>query len=318
MIITKEVKIICRKANKKYYEGREDEYIAGIDIFIALDNLSHNSSIRIETYCDYCLENGINTICNKSYKEYLNQRKDVAKDCCSTCQSKKIKDVSMKKYGVENPSQTPEAIQKIENVFLQKYGVKNIMFLPETFDKILATTEERYGYKYILGTNYGRERFSKTMYSNSTSPCSSQQKHIWNILGGELNYPISGRNVDIAFLDEKIYLECDFSGHWMNIHRNKISETKFYANQISRTKQLLDCGWKEFRIISRNDNIPTTEVLFWIKNHAFDYLKSGRHFINYDLDNGTIKTSSYEYQHDFGELKKFTNKDYKILYDGVE
>ena len=65
------------------------------------------------------------------------------------------------------------------------------------------------------------------MYKNRSQKSSSQQRHICNLYNGELNYPISQFNADIAFIDEKLICEYNGGGHWLNVKTNRETQEEF-------------------------------------------------------------------------------------------
>lgn len=268
---------------------------------------------------------------NKSWDRYIKARKDILKDCCINCQSKKIKDVSNIKYGTNNPSQTKEVIQKIKNTFQEKYGVDNIMCLPETYQKILKTTESNYGNKYILATKYGREKVQNTnlkkygsknffnssyymnkMYSEGKVASSDAQRYLHNIIGGKLNYPFSKSYLDIAFPDEKIYVEGDFSGHWLSIELGSISEKEFKNKERNRWNFLKSKGWKEIRIVSKKDKLPNKEKIMEMIIFAKQYFTDNLRWIRFDIDNSKIINQSGEINFDYGNLFSLKHNKNKL------
>ena len=56
---------------------------------------------------------------------------------------------------------------------------------------------------------------------------SKQQLYIHSLLGGELNYCTGKCFLDIAFLDEKIYLEYDGGGHDLSVKLGNMSKEEF-------------------------------------------------------------------------------------------
>lgn len=90
---------------------------------------------------------------------------------------------------------------------------------------------------------------------------SAQQLHLHALYGGVLNHPIRSLSVDIAFPDEKIYVEYDGSGHKLSVIFNSITDDEFERREVRRTYALYREGWRCFRIISRRDKLPSDEVL---------------------------------------------------------
>ena len=148
-----------------------------------------------------------------------------------------------------------------------------------------------------------------TLYKNGTAPCSSQQRYVHSILGGDLNYPVKTASLDIAFLDEKIYLECDFSGHWMAVTLKNMTQEQFDRRELRRWYALNKSGWRESRIISRHDLIPSDQKLLEILSYARTYLNQNHHYIKFDIDNSKIINSQGEFDYDFGELRKIKPTD---------
>ena len=82
---------------------------------------------------------------------------------------------------------------------------------------------------------------------------SKQQRYIAELLKGEFNYPYDELTLDVAFPSRRIYVECDFSGHWISVQYGQISLKKFNNREERRRKFMNSQGWREVRIISRND-----------------------------------------------------------------
>lgn len=78
---------------------------------------------------------------NGQYKKY----------CCSSCRrlgvAEKVKQTSLEKYGVSNPSKSKVIKDRIKETFTEKYGpgVTNAMHIQEFKDKIVETNIEKYG-----------------------------------------------------------------------------------------------------------------------------------------------------------------------------
>lgn len=178
--------------------------------------------------------------------------------------------------------------QRVEEIFLEKYGYKSVLSNPEI-----------------------REKIRQTLYKNGTAPCSKQQIYINQLIGGELNYPLRNLSLDIAFPEEMIYLEYDGGGHENNIIFGTMSKDDFIKKERNRTYGLLRSGWKEIRIISRNDNIPSDQIILEILSYARTYLNQNHHYIKFDIDNNKIINSQGEFDFDYGELRKIKLTDLK-------
>lgn len=146
------------------------------------------------------------------------------------------------------------------------------------------------------------------MSKSGTINTSSQQLYLHNILGGELNCPVGKYPLDIAFIEEKIYLEYDGSGHDLNVKLGRITKEEFDKKQLFRSLYLNKLGWKEIRISSTQDYLPNEDKLIELFNHAKLVLNSGRSWIKFDIDNSKVLTSQYDKYYDFGNLNIINKK----------
>lgn len=338
MLITEEVEVKLHSKNIKHYERlgykiprRKDKWgkyniEEGTFITVNVSDLLPYSASMIQCLCDYCLEEGIETIITKQYSEYTKQNKKVHKDCCKKCKTLKYKEVLMITRGVENPMYLQETKEKIKNTNLIRYGVENVYQNKIFQEKSKNTSLQKYGVFYTFQSEivkeniklsnlqkYGvestnslqevkdKQRYS--LYKNNTAPCSAQQRYLHNLLGGELNYPI-GFNVDIAFLNEKIYIEYDGSGHRLSVKFGNMTNKEFNQRQIKRGYVLKRKGWKLIRIISNKDCFPNDEIIINLINQAKEYLNTGHSWFEINIDEGRLKCSQYEKDYDFGKLNK--------------
>ena len=161
MLITKEVEVGIGK-NKKYYDslGYNTNIKKGEIIKIKIEHLSKGSHVKVLVKCDYC-----DNIIEKEYREYFIGIKDINMDSCSKieCSNRKIKDVCLKKYGVENPFQVDFVKAKSKKTLIEKYGVEHQMFLQETKDKIKDTCVEKYGVEHPWMSKEIRKKSENTI-----------------------------------------------------------------------------------------------------------------------------------------------------------
>jgi len=151
------------------------------------------------------------------------------------------------------------------------------------------------------------ERRSQTKKDRNNNPTSLQQQYIFNILGGEENYIMGNYLLDIAFPEEKIYLEYDGSGHALGVKMGFVSEEEFHKKEVKRNYFLLRRGWKEIRIISKKDKLPNEQGIKLILSSAKEILNSGRSYVIFDIDKSTIECQNCNSHYDFGELKRVRN-----------
>ena len=387
-------------ANKKYYINLGYPFTKMKDEFkVKVEDLSKGSHSRVEVLCDYCLEEGRETVISKEYREYLKEKFIIHKDCCKKCYPKKViesnllvydieypmlleefkerkKETILDRYGKEYYSQTEEYLErviktnqekyncdwalqnediriKVKQTCLDKYGVENYSQTEEYKEKVKQTNLDRYGVEYssqnkliynkIIKTNlenYGEECYFQTdefknkskqtcqekygcdypmqnkdiknkliniLYKNGTARKSKQQEYLCSLLNGELNYPVSNCLLDIAYLDEKIYIEYDGGGHDLCVKLGNMTQENFDRNEIKRYYFLCNKGWKEIRIISRYDYLPSDDKIIEIITYAKDYLNLGYSWIKFDIDNQLVKCNQYEKDYNFGILRKVKN-----------
>src|SRR4030065_1587656 len=224
--------------------------------------------------------------------------------------SKEIRDRSKKtnlaKYGVENPFQAEIFKEKSKQTNLKKYGHEYAVSAPEVRRKAEATTFERFGVYHAAQSAIIKEKTIKTclakygevssakveavqskklitLYKNGTGKCSRQQKYIHTIVGGELNFPVDYFSLDIAFPQDKFYIEYDGSGHKLTAKYDGLSDSDFNKRDIRRKYYLNNRGWKEIRIISNKDYLPTKEKILEMLDIAREYLKE-RSWESFDID----------------------------------
>jgi len=147
------------------------------------------------------------------------------------------------------------------------------------------------------------ERVTQTRTSHGNVAVSSQQLHLHELYGGVLNYPCKSLSLDIAFPDEKIYVEYDGSGHMLSVILKDIAEEDFKRNELRRTYALYRDGWKCLRIISRKDRLPSDQVLTALLEEARQRFQKGDSHCIADFDHGTLEYAGIKCNVDFGELR---------------
>ena len=82
MLITKEVTIERTNRNKSYYNKLGHNCLSGDIIHIKTEDLHKGSNLIVESLCDYCLKEGIETILPKPYRRYNKEREKFPSDTC--------------------------------------------------------------------------------------------------------------------------------------------------------------------------------------------------------------------------------------------
>ena len=201
----------------------------------------------------------------------------------------------MDKYGVDNPSKSPEIREKRIQTFLNNFGETSPLKNKDIRDKLEQTNLKRYGTKYYIMTEESREKLYSSnmikygfksplsnkeynaefqiksrqkMYENGTSPCSLAQKYLCELLEGKLNYPVGSLALDVAFPEEMIYFEWDGSGHNLAVQMGDLSQEKFNRKEINRHYFLKNKSWKRIRIVSIKDYMPNYFLIMGLINKA--------------------------------------------------
>lgn len=308
------IKIKINRRNKEYWESKGYNVNLKDIINVFPIELPDNSRLEVEILCDFCLSKGINTIFKNRYSYAIKNKNN---HCCYKCRPYKTINTNIKKFGCKHAIQNEEIRSKIKQTNLDKYGVENPYQIQKCKDKIKErygvdsslesqiirekiklTNLERYGVECVLQSTEIREKINKTMYQNGTVPCSKPQKYIYELLNNlsecKLNYPIGKCNLDIAYLEEMIYIEYDGAGHDKKVKCGWQTQGEFNKNERQRQYYLKNKGWKLIRILSNDDKLPSDEKIIELINECKDYLlHSDRTWIRIDLNNKTIECHEF-------------------------
>lgn len=296
MLLSKVVKVKVTSNMCKYYKEKKYNFKCNDFIEVNIEDLPKGSNAKVLVRCDKC---------NKEYLlGYFDYNKKKNGDYCFDCRYESTKITNLEKYGYENAFQSPEIRDKQRKTILEKYGCENVFQNNDIKDKIKETFLEKYNAIHPMknkeyALNIHKKCF-KTMYENQSQVCSSQQKYLNKIYGGELNKLYDNLWLDIYFEEDNIYLEYNGSGHDISLKYKKISEEEFKIREIKRYKFLKSKNLKEIVISSKHDKIPKDEVLYSIKKYAFYILKNDySDWIIFDIDEQEIKFKEHTIKYDF-------------------
>lgn len=326
-----------KNKNYKINESEKEINVKTID-------LPPYSKIKINVSCDYCGEVCQKTYadylagrkhipkdsCRKCFtlkNKEIHQIK-YGTDYFKTQEYKnKMRKTCLEKYGVEHHLYSQKVREKIKKTFVNKYGVDNYAKTEEYKEKFKQTSLERYGEthpwknsavfnkgKNTLKEKYGvenpmhhpkiKERLYQTLYENGTAPCSKQQIYISNLLKGELNYPVGSNMLDIAFPNEKIYIEYDGSGHGLSVKFGSETQEEFDKRNMRRSYYLKRRGWKEIRLISSKDILPSDDKILEMVQFARRQFETGRTWVTFNIDDGTVNSQDLNDYYNYGDLKQ--------------
>ena len=262
-------------------------------------------------------------------KEYYTQTSEYKEKTKQTCLDKygydnvskspeiinKIKEVQFERYG-DFYNRTDEGKEKYKQFCLDNYGVENLFQSDEIKEKIKKTNIEKYGVEYPMQIHEiamkGVAKAMKTKESMGAIPSSRQQEYLHKIYGGIKNYVVDRCALDIALLEDMIDVEGDFSGHELRVKFGDCTQEEFKKKEMNRKFFLKSRGWKDFRIISRKDNLPSDEILLHMLDIAKEWINSGHSWIKFDIDNNTYETSNSINNFNYGKLRKIKDEDLEV------
>lgn len=331
MILTKEVEVKPSGKTIQYYINKGYDAKYHVPLFVKVEDLCSSSKIKVEVKCDYCGE--IKTI---QYADYLKSVKLRGKYSCAKCAYNKTRETNLFLYGVENYSSTKECKDKVARTNIERYGVKNPAMLDDVKEKIKQTNVERYNCEHTLQSEIVREKSKQTClkkygveyalqspeirekgvqkyYQNSSQMASKQQVYLRNLYGGELNYPVKYYNADVCLFDEKLCIEYDGSGHGLSVIHGNLTQDEFNHKEIVRNSVFKYEGYKQMRIISSKDLLPTDQLLLQMLEETRKYFSQypNHSWIEFNIDTSTIHNAECKdgVFFDFGKLRRIKDSD---------
>lgn len=225
----------------------------------------------------------------------------------------KIKQSMNEKYGVDRIMQSEFGKEKMRNTCIEKYGVLNPAQLQEVKDKMAITNMERYGGIAPANSIEVREKISHTLYMNGTTSTSKQQRYINNIYQGILNFPVKYYNVDIYLPEDNLSIEYDGGFHLGNVITGRETMEEHNQKEIIRNKVIKNEGYKQMRIISEKDLLPSDTVLLQMLFYARDYFSQypNHSWIEFNIGTSTVRNAENKNgtPYDFGVLRTIKDSD---------
>ena len=295
--------------NKDHYNNKGYNFIKyQRPFFIKIQDMHPKSNAFIKFQCALCGEFDIkpHNIMTHADPPYVCRNPDCIKE------RKKLS--YQNHYGVDHPFQSKEIQEKIKTQIHKHYGPLGLKH-PSIQNKKRATCERRYGGPTPMSdpnvaqkvSQASKKTFSKmspekrkqiqikahkTMYMNKTGPASKNQKHIANLLNGELNYPFRQYQLDIFLPEENIVIEYDGGGHWLGVYIGKSTLKEAKQNQLIREKYIFGAGMKLIRIICTTDyKIFNDDKLLPLITLCKQYLlTTNHHWIHINVDKLCIES----------------------------
>lgn len=280
-----------KEVREKIKETNLERY--GVECNLAIEAVKQKiKETNLKKYGNVCSLHGENVI-KKTKETWL--KKYGVEHCLQSKEIRnKIKETNLIKYDNEVAINSKNFQEEIKKNNLQQYGVEYYIQSENFKNKTKETCLQRYGVDHPMKDAIIKEKatttFVNNLYKNGKVACSKYQKHLHELLGGELNYPIGKCLVDIAFLDEEIYLEYNGGGHYIfdsiDNKRHKDKKRQYYL----KTK-----GWKNITIISISNKQLSDGLIVKLIQEAKDYLKNTSHsWVEIDIDNMVIKCKDFK------------------------
>lgn len=317
MLLTQKTEVKITKSNIDYF--KEKGYNARLKQIITINilDLQPQSEKRVLYQCDNCgeiIEIGFASYIKKKKTEY-----SVMGDYCERCSKHMRAEWYKKNKPQEYKEKNLRAYEQTRKTVKEKYGVDNIMQSDVGKESVKRTMMERYGVDNAMKSEEIRTRFyeklqgmneletivfpnGKISYFYKKMPCSENQKHLWDLYGGELNCFIENKySVDIL-LNDKIYFEYDGTGHNLSVNFGHITEKEMRLKEIRRYQFLKQRGYLQivFKSLTKR-NLPSDEIMLSILKYAQNYfsLNPNQHWIEFDYDNLQIRTKENTFPYDF-------------------
>lgn len=250
MIVQEYENVVWSKHKRKYYEEKGYTYTHDGDVFqVKVNDLPVSYYGEIECKCDYC-----GKIFKQKYKIVCQTHGALV---CGDCVKKKIENTCLDKYGVKHPWQNEEIKKKREKTWLEKHGVSNI-------GKSLKA----------------HEKANLKRIENGNAKTSEPENAYFKLIGkGIQSYPILGKILDIALVEEKVGIEYDGGFH-----------CKFKNQECDDERDLLlkRNGWKVLRLISPNDVVLSQEEFNEVFELCLSKLKAAWK-VEYNVEKKMIK-----------------------------
>jgi glutathione peroxidase-family protein len=228
-----------------------------------------------------------------------------------TSQSDNMKQKSkltlLKRYGIEHNSHSKIFRDKAKNTMNERYGVDYASQNPEIADKIKKSLQDKYGVTNISQIQSVKIKKAETFFKNGTIATSNQQRFLHELLGGELNYSNQTPSLDIAFPNERVYIEFNGSGHALCVKMGQMTQQEFDNKERRRYYYLKNQGWKAIIINSQRDYLPEDDIILREIEKAKEWFATEEIGNNHYVINIGNKINDEIY----GKLRKIKVKDLK-------
>lgn len=257
-----------------------------------------------ESYQKQFMKKAFETFHNKTGYDFPSQSPDVRE---------KIVKSYISHYGVDNPQLSCEVRERTEKTNMERYGCVAPSQNKEIKEKACVTNLQKYGVEYTMQSPEIRAKANETLCKNGTQKTSKQQLYLQNLYGGEINYPISYYAVDICFQEENLVIEYDGGGHDLRVSLGRLTREEFNQKEIKRFNAIKYKGYRQMRIISTRDLLPSDQILLQMLSDAKQYFSDypNHSWIEFNIDTSSVRNAEHKDDifYDYGELRKIKDSD---------
>lgn len=219
---------------------------------------------------------------------------------------------NLERYGVPYASQNDSIKEKKKSTMTERYGFPYSSQSPELREKAICTWRKNLGVDSPCESPMVREKQAQSLYKHSTQKCSKQQLYLFELYKineeCELNFPISRYNADIYLQQRNIVVEYDGGGHKLSVITGQCTENEYLQKEIVRNNVIKQNSYKQMRIISSKDKLPSDEILLQMLSQAKQYFSDypEHSWIEFNIDTSTVRNAEHKdgVFFNYGELRR--------------
>jgi spore coat protein CotF len=263
------------------------------------------SVVKVNVKCDYC---GTERV--MEFRDYYRRLDEKGLRGCNLCKSRISRETNMKKYGVEYITQVESIKEKVKATNLKLRNCEWAMSNKDVQEKRRKTFIKKYGHEWATQNPEVMSKTKRTLYEKQLCETSNQQKYIYKLYGGKLNYPFNVYNMDILL--DNIDIEYDGGAHNLGVILGSLTEDEFKIKEIIRSKCIKSGGYKIMKIISSLDKLPTDEILVNMLEISKSYFNSTNHtWIEWYIDENKYRNAENRNGSffDYGITRRIYKKD---------
>ena len=357
-IITKEVEVRPTGKMIQYYKDKGYDAKYNRPLIVSVEDLQDGSDVKIQYLCDYC-QNEILNIRYADYTCRTKEINKMACKKCSPqkvketsllrygvdnyaktkeCQEK-METTMENRYGSKRALQNQDFINAFKNTCKERYGEDYSKYFtdkafesfrdkagydfpsqsPNVREKITQSYVEHYGVNNPAKSPEIREKMTQTLYANSSQKASRQQLYVNTLYKGILNFPVKYYNIDIYLPDDNLTIEYDGGFHLGNIVTGRETMEEHIKKEIIRNNIIKREGYKQMRIISDKDLLPSDAILLQMLSEARTYFSTypNHSWIEYNISTSTLRNAENPNGifYDFGTLRRIKDSDINNVTD---